>query len=423
MGRFCFDSTTSRRWLRRLVVEMLSVVSGASSRFSINLLLVLAAVLSISGCERPPPEPIKVGVILPLSGDYEIYGSAGLRGAELAVEEINRAGGVLGGRPLELVIGDNRTDPSESIRLARRLIQIDRVVALMGPVSSAARDAVLEEARSHKTPLLYGIDYEGGVFDRYLFCYSTIPDHYIAPILPYILDRHGRSVFIFGYDYVWPHKLASRVEQEVPRLGGEVVGKSFTRFGVKDFAPVLSSIRASGADVLVLIQPGVDGFEFIRQFKSSGLGEQVAILAIAADEDYLRALPAADLEGIYTGLHFFASLQTERARAFVRQFQARYGSHEIPTYATESHYGLIRLLAAAIEKSGSTDKERIIDAMAKTGFDSGGGRVRARADHHFDLPMFLARFTDGELPVLKSLGVISPSDQRSVPNEAAERAP
>ncbi len=365
-----------------------------------------------TGCEQAPPQAVKIGVVLPLTGDYQIYGTAGVRGAEMAVDEINANGGVLDGRPLKLIVTDNRTDPSESIRLARHLIQKEKVTALLGPVSSSARNAMLEEAREFRTPLLYGIDYEGGSFDRYLFCYSTIPDHYINPIMPHMLETYGKSVYIFGYDYIWPHQMAKAVERETRKLGGLVVGKEFTPFGVTDYSDSLKRIQDSGAKVLVLIQPGRDGFNFIRQFNAAGLRKDVRILAIAADESYLTAVRAADLEGIHTALHFFASLDSDKARNFVGRFKSRYGDDAVPTYAAESHYGLIRLLASAITKAGSLDRDRIIDAMENTTLESGGGRAQVRADHHFDLPMFLARFTDGQLLVEKSLGVISPPDQR-----------
>jgi ABC-type branched-subunit amino acid transport system substrate-binding protein len=381
--------------------------------FRLGVYLALSFSLILTGCLHQDETPVKIGVVLPFTGEFKIYGDAGLRGAQMAVDEINAAGGVLNGRRLKLITTDNKTDPSESIRLARRLIQSEQVTALLGPVSSAARNAILEEARKFQVPLLYGIDYEGGEYDRYLICYSTIPDHYVNPVVPYLLGHYGKRIYIFGYDYIWPHKMSEAIERAIDSAGGEVVGKEFTAFGVKDFSPVIERIRSAKADLLMLIQPGTDGFRFIQQFSAAGQKQQTRILAFAADESYLNALSPNDLEGIFSGLHFFSSLNTSEARRFITRFRDTFPDAGDPTYAAEAHYRLIKLFAAAIEKAGSTERERIIDAMEGQTMLAGGGEIRLRSDHHFDLPMFLGEFTDGKLLVRKALGTVKPADQRN----------
>lgn len=112
--------------------------------------------------------PIKVGVVLPLSGGLELFGQQGIQGMKLAVKEINESGGALG-RKLELVIEDNKTDPKTSVEKANKLIKRDKVIAVVGPITSGARDAMTPTMTKLKTPLLYATDYEGGVCNRYIF--------------------------------------------------------------------------------------------------------------------------------------------------------------------------------------------------------------------------------------------------------------
>ena len=113
-------------------------------REKLKWILVLVVILSFAVVlpTTAANKPIKIGVVLPLSGGFEIYGNLGVRGAKMAVAEINAAGGVLDGRPLELIIEDNKTDPKTAVEKAKKLVMRDKVVALMGPVSSAARDAM-----------------------------------------------------------------------------------------------------------------------------------------------------------------------------------------------------------------------------------------------------------------------------------------
>ncbi|MCP4756415.1 MAG: ABC transporter substrate-binding protein, partial [Proteobacteria bacterium] len=361
---------------------------------------------------EPDRTPVKIGVVLPLTGDFETYGTMGLQGAKMAVEEINTAGGVLNGIPFELVIEDNETDPNMAVRQMRKHIQEDDVVAVLGPVSSSARDAMTEVAREFKTPLLYGIDYEGGSYNRYLFCYSAIPDHMIKPLVPFLMENHGRSFYVFGYDYVWPHQMTEAIKREVKKRKGDVVGIEFTPFGIKDFSPTLQRIRNSGAEVLMLILPGHDGFEFIKQFNIFGLRRSVKMVAIAAEETYLRALPANELEGIISNVHFLASRENKETDHFVERQKKMFGTDTVVTYSTESHYGLIMLLKEAVEKAGTVDKEKIVDAMEGLEITVGNGKVTMREDHHMNLNMIIAEFAGGRLAMRQNIGLVIPEDQK-----------
>lgn len=361
-----------------------------------------------------PKSPIKVGVVLPLSGPFQIYGEYGLNGARLAVEEINSEGGVLGGHPIELVIRDNATSPAKSVQFSRELIQIEDVFALMGPVSSAARYAMSEVATEYKIPQLYGIDYEGGHYSRYLVCYSTIPEHYVNPLIPYLMQHVGNAFYIFGYDYIWPHQMSERIIQEVNREGGVITGVEFTPFGVQDFTPVLERIKQSGANSLMLVLPGADGFAFLNQMSKFSFDREIKTVAFAADETYLSAVQPQALNGVLTALHFVSSWESPSFKVFVNSYKDRYGETVPATYSSKSHYDLIYLLKSAIEKNGSLDREEVIDQLSGLSLYTGKEKVRLREDHHFDLPMYLAEFENNSLSVIQPLGAIYPADQRKV---------
>jgi ABC-type branched-subunit amino acid transport system substrate-binding protein len=378
----------------------------------VALIVVISFAIALPAASVAEKKPIKIGVVLPLSGGFEIYGNLGVRGAKMAVAEINAAGGVLDGRPLELIIEDNKTDPKTAVEKAKKLILRDKVVAVMGPVSSAARDAMTPVAEKYKTPLLYGIDYEGGACNRYVFLYSAIPDHDMDKLIPYMAEQYGKSFYIFGYDYVWPHKMTEAIKRNVDRIGGEIAGIEYTPFGVKDYAPTIQKISKSGAKILMLIVPGADGFTFIKQFTDFGLKEKIKIVALASDENYLLALTPDQSEGIFTALPFLASLEKPEARDFVARQKKMFGQDTVVTWATGSHYGLIMLLKEAIEKAGSDDREKIIDNMGDLTNTVGNGPETMRAsDHHMILNMLIGKFTGGKLVVEKDLGSITPSDQ------------
>lgn len=375
--------------------------------------LSLLALLNTS-C-LPEKSSIKIGVVLPLTGTFAIYGEQSLRGAQLAVDEINNAGGVLG-RSIELVVRDNQTNPAKSVKFSRELIQQYQVFSLLGPVSSASRYAMSEVAEEFKTPLFYGIDYEGRHYSRYLVCYSTIPEHYIEPIVPYLIENVGNKFYIFGYDYIWPHRMSERIIESVEEHGGTIENTEFTAFGVGNYSPVFERIKQSGANSLMLILPGGDGFNFLSQMKSFNFEREIQVVAFAADETYLANLDSASLDGVLTALHFFNSLETPEAKAFVNNYQKKFGEDAVATYSSKAHYDLIYLLAASLEEIGEVDREKLLDALPNTTLYRGSSMLTVREDHHFDLPMYLAQFKEDQLTVIKNLGTISPRDQRRTPS-------
>ncbi|NRB67149.1 MAG: substrate-binding protein [Vibrio sp.] len=383
---------------------LVSIWSIVKHVFVVSVLMLTASCL--------PRQPnIKLGVILPLTGTFAVYGQQALKGVQLAVDQINADGGVLN-RQIELIIRDNQTDPAKTVKYSRELVQQHDVFALFGPVSSAARYAMAEVAETFQTPLFYGIDYEGHHFNRYLICYSAIPEHYIEPIVPYLIDNVGKSFYIFGYDYIWPHRMADSIAESVKLNQGTVTDIEFTPFGVKDYTSVFEHIKNSGAETLMLILPGVDGFTFLSQMTSFDFGRPIQIVAFAADETYLSNLDNEDLEGVLTALHFFSQNDEPVLQKFVNDYKTFHGSESVVTYSSKSHYDLIYLLKAAIEKSGSVDKEAVINQLPGLTLYERELAIKLRHDHHFELPMYLGQFSQGQLKVVKRLGIIKPEDQR-----------
>ena len=165
----------------------------------------------------------KLGVLMPFSGGLELFGAQAMQGIEMLVDEVNAAGGVLG-RQIEIIKADNRTDPKTSVERAQQLIHRDKVDAVIGPITSAARDAIKSSIERGRKPLLYATDYEGGVCSDFIACYSALPAHYVDPLIPYLMETVGRHVYLFGADYVWPQKMNAAIRTAVEGAGGEVVG-------------------------------------------------------------------------------------------------------------------------------------------------------------------------------------------------------
>lgn len=374
-------------------------------------ILGIVLLLGIPGTTLAGDDTIKIGVVLPLSGGLELFGQQGIQGAKMAVAEINAAGGVLGGRKLELIIEDNKTDPKTAVEKTKKLILRDKVHAILGPITSANRDAMTPHLTKLKTPLLYATDYEGGVCNRYVFCYSAIPDHYIKPFIPFLVEKYGNTFYLFGSDYVWPHKMNAAIKKGIAANNGTVLAEEYTPFGVKDFATTIQKIKKSGAKVVILTVPGADGQTFVKQFGEFGLKDDVTIAFMGFNDNYMAGLTGEQAEGVVTCNHFIQSLDRPESKDFVARQHKMFGDDAIVSFYADSHYGIVMLFKEAIEKANSDDKEKIIDAMAGQSVVSGNGTVTLHEDHHMTLNMLIAEVKDGKLQLNKYIGPIRAANQ------------
>jgi ABC-type branched-subunit amino acid transport system substrate-binding protein len=333
-----------------------------------------------------------------------LFGQQGVQGAQMAVAEINAAGGVLGGHKFELIIEDNKTDPKTSAEKTKKLIMKDKVDAILGPITSANRNAMLPFIERYKTTLLYATDYEGGACSRYLFNYSAVPDHYIKPFIPYLAKNYGNSFYLFGSDYVWPHKMNEAIKKSIIAGGGTIVAEEYTPFGVKDFAPTIDKIVKSGADVLILTVPGADGQTLVKQMNEFGAKAKVKIAFMGFNDNYMSGLTGDQANGVITCNHFIQSLDRPESINFVERQKKMFGDNAIVSFYADSHYGIIMLFKKAIEKAQSLDREKIIDAMPGLSVVAGNGQVTMLEDHHMTLNMLIAEVIDGKLQMKEYIG-------------------
>lgn len=356
-------------------------------------------------------EPLKLGMLLPFSGGLELFGQQGEQGIRLAVEEFNN--GTVLDRKIEIIKADDKTDPKTAVERAGQLIRRDKVAAIIGPVTSANRDAIKSTIERGKTPLLYATDYEGGVCSPFIACYSALPAHYVDPLIPWLAKAAGAQAgfYLFGADYVWPQKMNAAIKTAVARANGKVVGEEYTPFGVKDFAPTIRKIADSGAKVLVLTLPGADGVTFVKQFVAAGMKDKVRIAFMGFNENYLPGFTGSESDGIVTCSHFIQTLDRPEAKDFVARQRKRFGANATVSYYVDAHYGITRFYLDAIQKAKSAKPEDAMKAIVNQTITVGNGPVTMRADdRHVDLNMLISEARGGQLHMLEYIGkVVAPN--------------
>jgi urea transport system substrate-binding protein len=351
-------------------------------------------------------DPIKIGVVQPFSGGLELFGNQAKLGLDLAVSEINGGGGI-GGRNIELIYEDDKTDPKTAVERATQLVRRDSVLAISGPITSNNRDAMMPTLSRAKTPLLYATNYEGGGCDRYLFSFNTVPNQELEKLLPALAGASPGPVYMFGADYVWPQKMFAAADALVKAGGGTVAGTEFTPWGVKDFAPTIRKIMDSGAKVLLFALPGADGITFIRQAEDLGLMKDVTIGFLGFAETYLGAFGEGKGQNMWVTVPFAASMTEPGPAEFVAKIKKAAPDAPISHYAY-THYNSMLAVKAALDKAGKVDAESLVDNLENLTFKSPTGDITIGKDHHVTMPMFLAKTEGAGLAVKEALGAIAP---------------
>lgn len=381
-----------------------------------SLLLASAGMLGAGMAGMPhlafAKETIKVGILQPFSGGLEALGEQGGQAVRLALEEANESGGVLGGRMFEMIRADTKTDPKTAVERTNELIRRYRVNAIIGPVTSAERDAIRPLVERYKVPLLYATDYEGGTCSRYVTLYSSVPDQWVNSFIPYVAENVGKNLFLIGSDYVWPRKMNEAIDKVAADKGAKVVATEYTPWGVKDYTSTLRKIESSGADVVVMSIVGADAVTFIKQFAAAGLKDKIKVAFFGFSENYLAGLTPGESEGIITVCNFTEALDKPEAKALVKKVRDKFGPNAIVSNTVDAHYTMTRFYIEAIKRANSDDKEAITDAIVGQTLMSGNGEVSLRAsDRHADLNILIAQAQGGKMVVLKDIGLVKASQQ------------
>jgi branched-chain amino acid transport system substrate-binding protein len=336
---------------------------------------VFAAVLFASSAIHAQ-ETIKIGLIQPLTGSVAYNGIADVNGSKLAVEERNKAGGVLG-KKIELVIEDGQCKPANSINAAEKLIQKDKVVALSGAFCSSATAAIMPVAERYKMPLITGVSSKADLTEKgsKYFFRAAETDALLSRAFARILanDLKLKNVAYVGVNDDWGRGGVEEFSRDLSAAGVKTAAKEYFDHGTTDFYTLLTKLRASNADAIFVAAETQDGSILVKQIKELGLKAKVFGVGSWATADFIQlAGPAA--EGIYAAVPYVSTMAGPRNQAFVKSYVARY--KEQPGKYGNAGYNAVNILMDAIQRAGSTDAEKIRTALAGTNYEAPNGNYR-----------------------------------------------
>ncbi|MEJ2588873.1 MAG: ABC transporter substrate-binding protein [Deltaproteobacteria bacterium] len=345
-------------------------------------------------------EPIKFGFLHSLSGGVgQVYGIPDLEGVKIAVDEINKAGGVLG-RPLEVISRDDKLSPETGVREAKDLILNQKVHWIQGTVSSAVALAVSAYCKEQKTIFVDTVAQSaattGEKGHRYVFRLSTNTTTYTRSVANAAAKYWGgKKVFIIGPDYEYGHRCKSDFMKAYSKLvpGAKVVGELWPKLGNQDWTPYISKIMASDADFVYCSLWGGDVLSFTKAANAFGYFDRVK--HCGQDWGSIEALGKMSKQsydkGALGGSHYpWWLINNPLSNAYYPKFKKITGMDA--GLAAAAGYTTVYAMKAAIEKAGSLDTEKIVDALEGMVVNSVVGPLKIRAcDHQAMWPFWVGK--------------------------------
>ncbi|WP_394890052.1 ABC transporter substrate-binding protein [Mesorhizobium sp. AaZ16] len=388
----------------------------AVRKYALSLSLLAVSAMGLCAWDAQAQSNEKgatVGFVTEFSGNISLIGEAGMQSAQLAVDEVNAAGGVLGGG-LELKVADDASDPNIA-RQAWEKIVAEGVDAVIFRETSAARVAVLPVAERANIPAIYANAYEGGDCRPILYTAGEIEPQKVVPYLKFLKSKGASNIFIVASDINWGRIVIEMVKKAAPEFGLTILGEEFTPYNTTDYSPTITKIRNSGADVLLSALGGTpDNVAFFKQARSSGLMQSLKVVAnLALDDTTLEAIGSA-AEGSYMIASYFMTDPSEANQKYLSALRAKFGDDmKAPGIYSEPAYDSVHLYALAVNKAGTTETSAVLKALSEVEFEgSPKGTIRLTPDRHAAMPIYIAQATaEGTYNVVESLGVQQPPKQ------------
>ena len=349
-------------------------------------------------------DPIKIGVVTPLSGTYAGIGQQVKWGLELATKEVNAAGGIMG-RPVELIFEDEEANPAVAVQKADKVFQVNKVDFLTGTVNSGSTLAVGQVAeRAGKlmaTTVSFADSITSDKCSPNVYRVNARAGQQSAALAVWMSkDKPKAKVFYLGPDYEMGRSTVAAFKQSAEKVGAQTGGEVFAPLDSKDYTQYFGQLRAARPQVLYTSVAGNDTVRLFTQLQEFGLLNNLTVVGASGTvtAQNIGAIGKA-AEGFVTGVGYSAEIDTPENKKFVEAFKAANKS-DPDLYGADS-YGLIYAYKAAVEKAKSTDTDKVREAFKDLRWKTPQGEKTLRAgDHQAVQTMYVVRVNNGKFGIV-----------------------
>ncbi|MFC0531746.1 ABC transporter substrate-binding protein [Phytohabitans kaempferiae] len=357
--------------------------------------------------------PVKIGFLVPKSGVYASIGSDLERGMQIYLD---KHGGKLGGREINLVTVDEGSTPQVGTAAARRLVQQERVAAVTGIVNSATAVGVATVFSDAKTPVVS----TGQVTDNpYWWRVGWTNPMMNASIVDYLVSKEkDKNVYLIGADYKQGRDIIDAIGAGLKAGGVAIAGTTFTPFGTtQDYQPYLSEIQKSKATAVYAFYAGAEAARFVTQYSQFGLNKQATLYGNQALTEGNLAAQGPAASGVLTNAIYTPRIDSPLNKEFVDAYVAKYNAQ--PSVYSEAQYASAAVLDKAIAAAGGeVTGESLNTALSQVGdIETPRGTWRFDAAQAPTQTIYLRRATDNggvmSDEVVETLGVYTSEGEKS----------
>ncbi|CAN7722445.1 urea ABC transporter substrate-binding protein [Pseudorhodoferax sp. LjRoot39] len=374
------ESVLRRRMLQMAAMSPLAGLSAAALAQQFPTAKVNTTGLAITDTE------VTVGQLHSATGTMAISETGSIQAEQLAIDQINAMGGILG-RKIKVIKEDGASDWPTFAEKSRKLLVNDKAACVFGCWTSASRKAVLPVFEKENGLLYYPTFYEGLEQSKNVIYTGQEATQQIIWGLDWgAKEKKAKTFFLVGSDYIWPRtsmKIARKHIETVGKLGS-VKGEEYYPLGHTNFNSLINKIKVAKPDCIFAAVVGGSNVAFYKQLKAAGItGDKQFLLTLSVTEDEMTGVGGDNFAGFYSSMKYFQSLDNENNKKFVDAFKAKYGKDAVIGDVTQAGYLGPWLWKAAVEKAGSFDVTKV--AAASPGIElktAPEGYVKVDANHH-----------------------------------------
>jgi urea transport system substrate-binding protein len=369
-------------------------------------LMALAAAALVSGATAEAAkaeETIKVGVLHSLSGTMAISETTLKDVMLMLVEEQNKKGGLLG-KKLEAVVVDPASNWPLFAEKARELISQHKVSAVFGAWTSVSRKSVLPVFKELNSILFYPVQYEGEESERNVFYTGAAPNQQAIPAVDYLAKEEKVERWVLaGTDYVYPRTTNKILEAYLKSNGvkAEDIMISYTPFGHSDWQTIVADIKKFGSSgkktAVVSTINGDANVPFYKELANQGVkATDIPVVAFSVGEEELAGIDTKPLVGHLAAWNYFQSVDTPDNKAFIEKWKAyTKNAKRVSNDPMEAHVIGFNMWVKAVEKAGTTDPDKVIDAIVGIKVPNlTGGVSEMLPNHHITKPVLIGEIKE-----------------------------
>jgi branched-chain amino acid transport system substrate-binding protein len=338
--------------------------------------VVIALSLAFAVCAQPKAPSIKVGILLPMTGQDAINGQIHLNAFSMARDEINEAGGIkcLGGAPLELVVGDTQGKPETGNAETERLITQGKVIAIEGAFHTGVALPTTEIAEKYEIPYIVPNAIAGAITSRglkYVFKPRVSAESETKATVDYAISRGAKTALVVTANVTIGQEARKAWNGWIKASTLQLLDDIQITSGAPDFSDTIQTIKAKNPDVLFALANTSDAILFVRQMKEANYWPKMALVTAGggfSDANLVKNL-GKDADGIYVTTDWSPKVKLPGGADINAKFKAKYGLDLVG--GTNTSYAGLYLLAAALEKSCSRDPKALANVLRTTDFKTG----------------------------------------------------